>query len=319
MRHYSTSFSLLGVLIVRLYYTDHFELPLPETHRFPMAKYRELRRRVASADCHREDPLLVPPAATDEQLTLCHAPDYVHRVCSGTLTTQEIRRIGFPWSEKMVERSRRSTGATIAAARGALSERISANLAGGTHHAFADAGEGFCVFNDAAVTIRTLQVEGAIQRACVIDLDVHQGNGTASIFADDDSVFTLSMHGAKNFPLRKFPSDLDVPLEDFTDDQTYLAKLNASLETLGQRDFDLAIYLAGADPYEGDRLGRMSLSKRGLQRRDETVFGWCREKSLPVAVAMSGGYAPLIDDIVDIHAATLRTASDFQHSWADCR
>lgn len=279
-----------------------------------MAKYRQLRRRVASADCHQGDPLLVPPAATDEQLTLCHDSAYVQRVCSGTLTTQEIRRIGFPWSEKMVERSRRSTGATIAAARGALSDGIAANLAGGTHHAFADAGEGFCVFNDAAVAIRTLQREASIRQACVIDLDVHQGNGTASIFAGDDSVFTLSMHGAKNFPLRKFPSDLDVPLDDFTDDQTYLRKLSEALGILDERDFDLAIYLAGADPYEGDRLGRMSLTKQGLRCRDETVFAWCRERSLPVAVAMSGGYAPLIDDIVDIHAATLKAASECQRS-----
>lgn len=294
---------------MRLYYTDHFELPLPETHRFPMAKYRELRRRVASSDCHRDDPLLVPPAATDEQLVRCHDPAYVQRVCDGTLSTQEIRRIGFPWSEKMVERSRRSTGATIAAARGALSEGVAANLAGGTHHAFADAGEGFCVFNDAAVAIRTLQAEGLIARACVIDLDVHQGNGTASIFADDQSVFTLSMHGAKNFPLRKSPSDLDVPLEDATDDQTYLALLTDALDVLdAQTPFDLAIYLAGADPFEGDRLGRMSLSKQGLKQRDEKAFSWCRDHDLPVAVTMSGGYAPQIDDIVDIHAATLEAA-----------
>ena len=294
---------------MRLYYTDHFELPLPETHRFPMAKYRALRRRVASADCHRDDPLLVPPAATDEQLSLCHDPAYLDRVCAGTLTQQEIRRIGFPWSDKMVERSRRSTGATIAAARGALLDGAAANLAGGTHHAFADAGEGFCVFNDAAVAIRTLQTEGQITRACVIDLDVHQGNGTASIFAGDASVFTLSMHGAKNFPLRKFPSDLDVPLEDFTGDAEYLLRLENALGTLAdQAPFDLAIYLAGADPFEGDRLGRMSLSKQGLRRRDETVFQWCVQRRLPVAVTMSGGYAPGIEDIVDIHASTLELA-----------
>ncbi|MEO1525095.1 MAG: histone deacetylase [Planctomycetota bacterium] len=297
---------------MRLYYTDHFELPLPETHRFPMAKYRELRRRVASADCHRDDPLLVPPAATDEQLHLCHDPQYIERVCSGTLSDREIRRIGFPWSEKMVERSRRSTGATIAAARGALTDRIAANLAGGTHHAFADAGEGFCVFNDAAVAIRTLQQEGLVQRACVIDLDVHQGNGTASIFADDETVFTLSMHGAKNFPLRKYPSDLDVPLDDFTGDDDYLSQLCRALEVLdSQPGFDLAVYLAGADPYEGDRLGRMSLSKSGLRLRDETVFDWCRQREMPIAVTMSGGYAPRIEDIVEIHAATLETATRF--------
>ena len=299
---------------MRLYYTDHFELPLPPTHRFPMDKYRRLRRRVASSDHHEGDPLLVPPAATDEQLRLCHDEDYLQRVKSGTLSTAEIRRIGFPWSPKMVERSRRSTGASIAAARGALSDGIAANLAGGTHHAFADAGEGYCVFNDAAVAIRVLQSESLIKRACVIDLDVHQGNGTASILAEDASAFTLSMHGAKNFPLRKFPSDLDVALQDGIDDAAYLRKLDKALEQLDVQirrhgSFDLAIYLAGADPFEGDRLGRMNLTKDGLRVRDETVLDWCCNRSIPVAIAMSGGYAPDIDDIVDIHAATLAVAS----------
>lgn len=301
-------------LSVRLYYTDHFELPLPPTHRFPMDKYRRLRRRVATSLDHRGDVLLVPPAASDEQLTLCHCPDYLKRVETGTLSTAEIRRIGFPWSPKMVERSRRSTGATIAAAKTALSEGIAANLAGGTHHAFADAGEGYCVFNDAAVAIRTLQREGLIERACVIDLDVHQGNGTASILAGDDSAFTLSMHGAKNFPLRKVPSDLDVPLADGTDDASYLELLDQALECLETQHhaapFELAIFLAGADPYHGDRLGRMQLTKQGLQQRDRRVIRWCGEQRVPLAIAMSGGYAHDIDDIVSIHAATLRLASE---------
>lgn len=299
---------------MRLYYTDHFELPLPDTHRFPMDKYRRLRRRVATSDEHQNDPLLVPPAATDEELLLCHTSPYVQRVIEGQLSVAEIRRIGFPWSVKMVERSRRSTGATIAAARGAVLDGIAANLAGGTHHAFADAGEGYCVFNDAAVAIQTLRAESLIRRACVIDLDVHQGNGTASILTGDLHAFTFSMHGAKNFPSRKVPSDLDVPLQDGTGDDEYLSKLNASLEQLDLAQstdgkFDLAIYLAGADPFSGDRLGRMQLSKSGLAERDETVLRWCAERSIPVAIAMSGGYAPEIDDIVDIHAATLAVAS----------
>jgi acetoin utilization deacetylase AcuC-like enzyme len=214
----------------------------------------------------------------------------------------------------MVERSRRSTGATIAAARAALRDGLAANLAGGTHHAFADAGEGYCVFNDAAVAIRTLQREGAIGRGCVIDLDVHQGNGTAAILHGDTSAFTLSIHGAKNFPLRKFPSDLDLPLPDATDDETYLAVLARGLEhlersRLADPPFELAIYLAGADPFVGDRLGRMCLSKAGLQRRDQVVIEWCVERSIPLVIAMSGGYAREIDDIVSIHAATLATAS----------
>jgi acetoin utilization deacetylase AcuC-like enzyme len=305
---------------VKLYYTDHFELPLPPTHRFPMDKYRRLRRLVATSETHRRDVLLVPPAATDEQLVFCHCPDYLERVKAGTLSVAEIRRIGFPWSPKMTERSRRSTGATIAAARSALQDGIAANLAGGTHHAFADAGEGYCVFNDAAVAIRALQREGLITRACVIDLDVHQGNGTASILRDDDTAFTLSMHGAKNFPLRKVPSDLDVPLLDGTDDRTYLDKLEEALTELDRRrrllgGFDLAVYLAGADPFEGDRLGRMSLTKAGLRERDRRVFRWCTERSIPVAVAMSGGYAKDINDIVEIHAATLAAASGLRTAY----
>ncbi|MCC9602819.1 histone deacetylase [Stieleria sp. JC731] len=278
-----------------------------------MDKYRRLRRHVATSDIHRADVLLVPPAATDQQLLLCHDEGYVDRVKSGGLSKSEIRRIGFPWSEKMVERSRRSTGATIAAALAALQDGLAANLAGGTHHAFSDAGEGYCVFNDAAVAIRVLQTEKVIGRACVIDLDVHQGNGTASILAGDQSAVTLSMHGAKNFPLRKFPSDIDVPLDDGTEDDAYMASLEVALGALDDlhraKPFELAIYLAGADPFEGDRLGRMKLSKEGLKRRDSMALRWCRERSLPVAIAMSGGYAPEIDDIVSIHAATLEIAS----------
>lgn len=278
-----------------------------------MDKYRRLRRHVATSDAHRNDVLLVPPAATDDQLRLCHDADYIARVADGSLSTPEIRRIGFPWSPKMVQRSRRSTGATIAASRSALRDGIAANLAGGTHHAFADAGEGYCVFNDAAVAIRTLQSESLIKRACVIDLDVHQGNGTASILAADASAITMSMHGAKNFPLRKVPSDLDVPLDDGTDDEAYLEKLSQALGTLDRwradGEFDLAIYLAGADPYVGDRLGRMCLSKSGLAERDRAVLQWCIDRTIPVAIAMSGGYASDIDEIVAIHAATLQIAS----------
>nr|WP_220498260.1 histone deacetylase [Rhodopirellula sp. JC639] len=280
-----------------------------------MDKYRRLRRHVATSDAHRDDVLLVPPAATDDQLLRCHDRDYIDRVTTGTLSPQEIRRIGFPWSPKMVQRSRRSTGATIAASRSALIDGIAANLAGGTHHAFSDAGEGYCVFNDAAVAIRTLQAESRIRRGCVIDLDVHQGNGTASILAGDPSAITMSMHGAKNFPLRKVPSDLDIPLADGTDDDTYLEKLFLALATLDRwrtdGEFDLVIYLAGADPYVGDRLGRMCLSKSGLIERDRTVLQWCVDRSIPVAIAMSGGYAADIDEIVAIHAGTLKIASEF--------
>ncbi|MGV3483204.1 MAG: histone deacetylase [Planctomycetaceae bacterium] len=295
---------------MHLYYSDTFELPLPSGHRFPMDKYRRLRHLIASSDQHRHDPLLIPPAASDEQLSLCHDVDYIRRVQTGMLTASEIRRIGFPWSPAMVERSRRSSGATIAAARAAIRDGYAANLAGGTHHAMRDCGEGYCVFNDAAVAIRTLQREGLIRRACVIDLDVHQGNGTASIFCGDDSTFTFSMHGAKNFPSRKFPSDLDIELPDGTGDDAYQAALNQGLEQLfAAGPFDLAIYLAGADPYHGDRLGRLSLTIGGLLARDETVMEACEGRGVPLAIAMAGGYANDIDVIASIHAATIGAAS----------
>jgi acetoin utilization deacetylase AcuC-like enzyme len=298
---------------VRIFYTDHFELPLPEGHRFPMSKYRRLRSRIAGDVQHREDVLLVPPAADDHQLLTCHTLRYLTAVKEGTLSAAEIRRIGFPWSEKMVERSRRSSGATLAAARAAIGgEHIAVNLAGGTHHAMSDAGEGYCIFNDAAVTIRALQAESIVSCACVIDLDVHQGNGTAQITAGDDSIFTLSIHGEKNFPHRKYPSSLDIDLPDGTGDEEYLARLVDALDQVSrQGPFDLVVYLAGADPYVGDRLGRLGLSKTGLARRDETVLNWAAENRLPMAIAMAGGYAPDIEDIVDIHAATVGLASKF--------
>ena len=275
-----------------------------------MAKYRRLRERIASNDLHSNDPLLIPPAASDEQLARCHDIQYIRRVQEGTLSDAEIRRIGFPWSLKMVERSRRSSGATIAAAHAALRDGFAANLAGGTHHAMAECGEGYCVFNDAAVAIRDLQSHGLVRRACVIDLDVHQGNGTASILAGDDSAFTFSMHGAKNFPLRKFPSDLDIELPDGTGDDDYLKALESGLRQIfSAGSFDLAIYLAGADPYEGDRLGRLSLTIPGLLSRDEMVLDACENLKIPVAITMAGGYAADIDAIVTIHAATLGAAS----------
>ena len=300
---------------MQIYYTDHFDLPLPEGHRFPMQKYRMLRQRIVQSEHHLNDTLLVPPAASDEQLLLCHTVRYVNAVVSGSLSQAEIRRIGFPWSEKMVERSRRSTGATIAACRAALRDSVAVNLAGGTHHAMSDVGEGYCVFNDAAVAIRALQSEGLIQRACVIDLDVHQGNGTAQIFSEDDSVFTLSIHGTKNFPLRKTASDLDIDLDDGTDDEAYLSALQDALQIVAQNatkyaPFDLAIYLAGADPYQDDRLGRLGLTMAGLRRRDELVLRWAGLDSLPIAIAMAGGYAKKVPDIVDIHAATVRLATE---------
>lgn len=289
-----------------IYYTDHFVLPLPPGHRFPMRKYAALRERVANVA-----PALmrVPQAATDLELARVHESSYVAAVCSGTLDARSMKRIGFPWSQAMIERSRRSAGATIAACRSALATGCGVNLAGGTHHAHRGHGEGFCVFNDAAVAARAMQADGSAARVLIVDLDVHQGDGTAEIFAGDASVFTFSLHGRNNFPFRKHGSDLDVELDDGTRDSAYLAVLRIALpRALDRSQPDLAIYLAGADPYRGDRLGKLALTKAGLAARDRLVLTTLRDAGIPVAIAMAGGYADNIDDIVDIHFATVSIA-----------
>ena len=289
-----------------IYATDHFVLPLPPGHRFPMAKYARLRERVTAIAPGR---MREPPAATDAELVRAHDPAYVTAVTSGTLDERAMRRIGFPWSPAMVARSRRSTGATIAACRSALEYGCGVNLAGGTHHAHRHFGEGFCVFNDAAVAARAMQAEGLAARVLVVDLDVHQGDGTAAIVGDDPTIHTLSIHGRNNFPFRKQSSRQDVELDDGTGDAAYLAALHAALPLALQASRpDLAIYLAGADPYVGDRLGRLALSKDGLASRDAYVLETLRSADVPVAIAMAGGYAENIDDVVDIHFATVRLA-----------
>jgi acetoin utilization deacetylase AcuC-like enzyme len=279
-----------------------------------MAKYSGLRERIVHDGILDRQDLHEAPAAELDELQLVHTVDYVEAVTSGTVAPDMQRRIGFPWSPQMVERSRRSVGATIAAARAAREDGVAANLAGGTHHAFADRGEGFCVFNDVAVGARVLQRDWLARRIAIVDLDVHQGNGTAAIFAADDSVFTFSMHGEKNFPFRKQTSDLDVALPDGTEDDAYLALLRVHLnEVLNRHRPDFVFYLAGADPYEGDRLGRLKLTIEGLRARDAMVFEACARAGLPVAVSMSGGYATDIEAIVTIHANTIQTA--VTHSW----
>lgn len=295
---------------MRIFYSDHFVLPLPRGHRFPMSKYARLRERVLHSDfaasCH------VPDAARDEEIMRAHDSGYLHKVANGLLSEAEQRAIGFPWTPQMVERSRRSSGATLAACRAALQEGTGANLAGGTHHAFRARGEGYCVFNDSAIAARTLQAEGLVERVVVIDCDVHQGNGTAAIFAGDASVFTFSIHGANNFPFTKEQSDLDVELPDGTGDRDYLDALERGLAAALERsDADLVIYLAGADPYHDDRLGRLALTRQGLLNRDRMVLEACANANLPVAVTMAGGYAHDIDDTVDIHFATIETAAWF--------
>jgi acetoin utilization deacetylase AcuC-like enzyme len=295
---------------VKVFYSDHFVLPLPEGHRFPMAKYSMLRERVAADDICGQGELRTPRAVTDEEILRAHAPGYLERVVSGALTDKEIRRIGFPWSKRMVERSRRASGGTLGACLAALEEGLAANLAGGTHHAFSDRGEGYCVFNDSAIAARAVQAAGLAVRVVIIDTDVHQGNGTAEILREDATVFTFSIHGAKNFPFHKEESDLDAPLPDGADDSEFLKTLERGLEAaLEAADADLAIYLAGADPFEGDRLGRLSITKAGLAERDRLVLEACRDRGIPVAVTMAGGYARNVEDTVDVHFQSIKRAA----------
>jgi acetoin utilization deacetylase AcuC-like enzyme len=301
---------------MKAFCSDTFVLPLPEGHRFPMSKYRLLRERLLDEGVLDPADLRIPAAASDEDLLLVHERTYVEATTRGSLPADAQRRIGFPWSPAMVERSRRSVGATIAAARevvpctqGSGAFAVAANLAGGTHHAFAGRGEGYCVFNDVAVAARVLLRDGRINRAAVFDCDVHQGNGTASIFRDDPRVFTASLHGARNFPFKKEQSDLDVEFDDGVEDAEYLGAVETHLPRVldGGRP-DVLFYLAGADPYEGDRLGRLKVTMDGLRQRDRLVFEACRQRSVPVVVTMSGGYCEDVAAIVAIHANTILEA-----------
>jgi acetoin utilization deacetylase AcuC-like enzyme len=303
-------FGIAGARGVKVFYSDQFVLPLPEGHRFPMKKYSMLRERVAESGICGPGEMRVPEPVTDAEVLTAHEPGYLEKVVAGTLTAKEVRRIGFPWSRRMVERSRRASGGTLGACRAALEEGVAANLAGGTHHAFADRGEGFCVLNDSAIASRVLLEEGLVGRVVVVDTDVHQGNGTAAILEDDERVFTFSIHGDKNFPFHKEESDLDVPLPDGTGDAEYLSALEGALErVLDLESWDLAIFLAGADPFEGDKLGRLSMTKEGLAARDRMVLEGCRRRGIPVAVTMAGGYAPNIEDTVDVHFRTISYAA----------
>lgn len=273
-----------------------------------------LRERVAQE--LRGVTLLEPEPASDGILALAHHPQYIARLVSGELSKKEMQLIGFPWSEQMVSRSRRSTGATIGACRAALSDGAAVNLAGGTHHAYADRGEGFCCFNDAVVAARLMQAERRVKRVAIIDLDVHQGNGTASITQNDDSIFTLSIHAASNYPLQKERSDLDVELADGTGDAAYLQALSDALNQMQSRfQPDLVIYLAGADPYEDDRLGRLKLSIAGLSARDRQVFDAAKRWGAPLALAMAGGYGRQISDTVAIHFESVSQALGYARGW----
>lgn len=300
---------------MQLFYTDVFVLPLPAGHRFPMEKYSRLRATLTADTWFKAGDFHVPDAASDEELARAHDSAYIRRVADGHLSIQEQKAIGFPWSELMVERSRRSAGATLCACRAALEDGVAANLAGGTHHAHRDRGEGFCVFNDAAVAARAMQAEGRADRVLILDCDVHQGNGTATILTGDDSIFTFSIHGARNFPFDKAESDLDIELPDGCSDEAYLDRLDWGLGTAFDSACpDLVIYLAGADPYRDDRFGRLSLSFEGLAARDAMVLERCRQLGVPAALAMAGGYARQIEDTVAIHSATIRLAKAIMES-----
>lgn len=293
---------------MKVFYCDHFAYPLPDGHRFPAPKYVLLRERVERELGDRCE-MVVPEAAADDDLLLAHDREYLDKVACGGLSPREVRRIGLPWSPELVERSRRSVGSTIGACRAALEDGLAASLTGGTHHAYADHGEGFCVLNDCVVGARVMQREGRLRRVIIVDCDVHQGNGTAAILQNDHSIYTFSMHGAKNFPLHKEQSDLDVELPDGADDRLYLDLLAGGLDrVLPASRADLAIFLAGADPFVGDSLGRLALTKDGLAQRDCLVFERCREAGVPVAVVMGGGYGRRIEDTVDIQFNTIRTA-----------
>jgi acetoin utilization deacetylase AcuC-like enzyme len=299
-------------MALHVWSSARYSFPLPHGHRFPIEKYALLRERVIADGTVLPENVHDPARITRDDLLLVHSADYVDRFTAGELNADEVRKLGFPWSAALVERSYRSARGTLEAARHAVTHGIAMNLAGGTHHAFPSHGEEFCVFNDVAIAIRALQRDRRISRALVVDLDVHQGNGTHAVFAGDESVFTFSMHGGRNYPFHKVPGTLDIELDDRTGDDEYLALLAEHLPSAiaGSRA-DLVIYLAGADPHESDRLGRLSLTFDGLARRDAMVIEQCREVGLSVAVTIAGGYGDPIANTVQVHATTAAIAARF--------
>jgi acetoin utilization deacetylase AcuC-like enzyme len=293
---------------MQVFYTPRYYADIGEGHVFPIRKFELVRDRLLAEGTLAPSEIVEPQPAPVADVLLVHTEDYVTRLRAGALTPRELRRLGLPWSKALVRRSFLATGGTIGAARAALASVIASNLAGGTHHAFPERGEGFCVLNDVAVAIRVLRRDRVIERAAVVDCDVHQGNGTATIFENDAGVFTFSMHGAKNYPVFKARSTLDVELPDGTGDEDYLRALAEHLPRVFAHRPDILFYLGGADPYAGDKLGRLALSIMGLRARDEFVLGECRARGVPVATVMSGGYAADIDDTVEIHCNTIRAA-----------
>ncbi len=298
--------------VLHVWSSAHYAIPLPEGHRFPIAKYGLLREAIVAEGVVPAEGVHDPARAPLEDVGRVHDAAYLERLLRGTMPAAEQRTMGFPWSAALVERSFRASGGTLEAAERALSAGIAMNLAGGTHHAFATHGEGFCVLNDVAIAVRALRARGRLRRAAIVDLDVHQGNGTHALFAEDEETFTFSMHGRRNYPFRKVPGRLDVELEDGTGDTEYLERLAAALPAvLVQSRPDLVFYLAGADPHEGDTLGRLKLTFDGLMRRDALVLESCRAVGVPVAIVIAGGYGRDVHDTVRVHVNTARVARSF--------
>jgi acetoin utilization deacetylase AcuC-like enzyme len=294
---------------MKVFYSDHLLVPLPTGHRFPMPKYARLHQCVIEARLPGVE-LTVSTPASDEQLLRVHDTEYLRRFLCGELSEREMRRIGFPWSPELVDRSRYAVGGTVDACRAALSDGLAINLAGGTHHAYPEHGEGYCLLNDVAVATRAMQAERRALRVVILDCDVHQGNGTARIFANDPTVFTFSVHGAKNFPFHKEQSDLDIALPDGSGDEAFLEAVRFGVNRAVElAEADLAIYIAGADPFVGDRLGRLAMTKAGLAERDRWVLEYCSQHGLPVAIVMGGGYARQVEDVIEIHLQTVRVAA----------
>jgi acetoin utilization deacetylase AcuC-like enzyme len=290
----------------RLFYCDHHPIPLPAGHKFPIEKYAMLRAMLAADGVYDLEPA---PFALAEEIALAHDPEYVAAVLNGTIDPRVMRRIGFPWSEHLVRRTLASVGGTLAAARDAIARGVGGNLAGGTHHAFRKEGSGFCVFNDLAVAILTLRRDGLAARAAVIDLDVHQGDGTAAIFEEDDAVLTLSVHGENNFPFRKQRSRIDLGLADGTRDDEYLAQVREVLPKVIEFTPDVIFYQSGVDALAGDRLGRLALTHEGLKERDRTVMEAAKLHGIPLVITLGGGYGDPIERTVQAHANTFRQAA----------
>jgi acetoin utilization deacetylase AcuC-like enzyme len=291
---------------MQVFYTPRYYAEIGEGHVFPIRKFELVRDRLLSEGTLAPSEIVEPSPASREDVLLVHTEDYVNRLCNGQLTTKEVRRLGLPWSESLVRRSFYAVGGTLAASHAALADGYGSNLAGGTHHSFADHGEGFCVLNDVAIAIRALRDRNLIRRTAIVDCDVHQGNGTATILAGDDETFTFSMHGANNYPLFKAQSSLDVELPDGTRDDEYLETLARHLPAVFAHDPEIVFYLAGADPFAKDKLGRLALSIDGLRKRDVFVLRECYEREVPIVTVMSGGYGKDLDDTIEIHCNTIR-------------